>query len=208
MIDYTCPHCGQKYSLGEEWSGKEALCPKCSHVIQVPASAPGSATAALAAMGAVAAPPRPPAPPPGFQMIPQPATLRMMESLRSTRPWVNFLAVLGFIGCGLMVLGGLFITMVGASTGLHRSGMGIPPYLGILYLFVGAIYFMPSYYLLKYGGAIGRFLRTGAVWDMEAALESQKSFWRFVGIFTLVMLCLYALLLVGMLLFVASATRS
>ena len=48
------------------------------------------------------------------------ASPRLTQALRSTRPWVLLLAVLGFIACGLMVLGGLFFMVAGAVD--HETG--------------------------------------------------------------------------------------
>jgi len=70
-------------------------------------------------------------------------------------------------------------------------GSGIGAVLGVTYILMGAIYFVPAYYLRNYGRRIGQFLRNGSMMLAEAALEAQKSFWKFVGILTLVVMGLY-----------------
>jgi hypothetical protein len=54
----------------------------------------------------------------------------------------------------------------------------------------------PVIFLNKYASRIAEAEGTRTPEDLARALEAQKSFWRYVGIFTLVMLCLYALLFV------------
>jgi len=39
----------------------------------------------------------------------------MLGSLKSTRPWVMFLAILGFVGLAFMVLGSLMFIVVGSA---------------------------------------------------------------------------------------------
>jgi hypothetical protein len=52
---------------------------------------------------------------------------------------------------------------------------------------------VPAWYLFSYAGALGSFLQGGAVAELEAALDHQKSFWKFVGILTLISMVLAVL---------------
>src|ERR1700691_1860841 len=72
----------------------------------------------------------------------------IVEQLRSTRPWVTFLSVMGFLGAGLTALVG-FGTMVAPSFVKESGGMAIG--IGIVYLALGASYLWPSLSLLRYG---------------------------------------------------------
>jgi hypothetical protein len=129
----------------------------------------------------------------------------VVELLRQTKPWVTFLAVLGFIATGLMVLGGLIITAAGGLGGQKGS---FPAALGLLYVGLGIFYVFPSLFLLRYGNAIRELTVGGGVPALTEAIKQQKSFWRLVGIMTVVMMCIYALVLVGMVIFgVATAMK-
>jgi len=104
-------------------------------------------------------------------------------ALAATRPWVRLVSILLFAGAGL----GLLAAVVAmAATGQFAGG---PPALlvGLLQAFSCALYLVPAYFLYKYSGAIGDFLLSGAAAELEVALVCQKSFWKFVGILTLVM---------------------
>lgn len=122
-------------------------------------------------------------------------TEAMIASLGQTRPWVLFLAVLGFIGSGFMVLASLVMLVAGGAGAAMGQGGAEMPFLAtlgifVLYVAMAALYVYPSYQLFKYGAAIGRIRLTGAE-AIEEALRRQKSFWRFLGIATVVVMALY-----------------
>ncbi|MFM2318147.1 MAG: hypothetical protein RLZZ215_768 [Pseudomonadota bacterium] len=121
---------------------------------------------------------------------------RVLVSLRKTRPWVLFIAVLGFISAAFMLilslpmfLGGGMMGMSGlegvdASAGL--AGTGLMVGMGVMYILLAVIYFIASLYLLRYASAIKRATTGLSLSDMEAALEAQASFWKLVGILSVV----------------------
>ncbi len=111
-------------------------------------------------------------------------TAGMMDSMRSIKPWTKFLAVLGFVFVGLMVLLGAGF-MLFASMFPHQKNM-FPSFMGFLYILFSILYFVPAFYLYKYSSAIADFLRSNGAGDLESALSYQKSFWKFVGILTLI----------------------
>lgn len=127
-------------------------------------------------------------------------------ALKQTRPWVLLLAILGLIVVGLMLLGGLGMLAAGAFAGSvggaggaggAAAPTGMPTALfagmGVGYLLIAILYLYPIIKLFKFSGAISRLSVSGAVRDLEVALQQQKSFWKFVGILTLVMMVLYAI---------------
>ena len=108
----------------------------------------------------------------------------MMDSMRSIKPWTKLLAILGFVGVGLMVLFGVAF-MVFANM-LQQQKNAPPPALGYIYILLSILYFFPAFYLYKYSASIGAFLKSNGSLDLESALSYQKSFWKFVGIVALI----------------------
>ena len=104
--------------------------------------------------------------------------------LNQTRPWVKFLAILGFIVLGIIVLCGL--AMMSGSV-MNAPGFGAA--FGILYLVLALLYYMPCLFLYRYSKAISTIPSTGQA-GLEEALKQQKSFWKFMGILTAVVLCI------------------
>lgn len=103
-------------------------------------------------------------------------------ALAGTRPWVRLFAILMFLGAGL----GLLVVIVTMVTGGFR---GAPAALAaVLQVATCALYVVPAYYLYKYAAAIDTYLQGEAPADLELALGYQKSFWKFIGILTAVMM--------------------
>jgi hypothetical protein len=117
-----------------------------------------------------------------------------VEALRQTRPWVFFLAILGFIGSGFMVLAGLAVVAMGS---VMRETNQYAPWLGLIYLVLAPLYIAPSIKLVKYAGAIRRLTLSGDTGDLEAALLEQKGFWKLVGVMVISLIVLYVLILIG-----------
>jgi hypothetical protein len=116
--------------------------------------------------------------------------------LQATRPWVKFLAIVGFVFIVLMWIIGLWMCF--ASSALSTQP-GMPrmfgPVFGIIYILLSFLYFMPCLFLYRYGKAIAAIPSTGQS-ALEEALKNQKSLWKFMGILMIVVLCFYALIIV------------
>jgi len=131
---------------------------------------------------------------------------RAIDLLRQTRPWVMFLSVLMFLSSGLMVVVGF--GMIAMSMVVTKTTNPLGPWLGLFYLPIGAFYVYPAIKLWSYASAIANLGTSRATNDLEAALEQQKSFWKFCGIGAIVMMGLYAVGMVGMVVFgVATAMQ-
>lgn len=115
----------------------------------------------------------------------------MLGALRATRPWVLFLAIVGFVFMGLMVLG-----MLAVLTGVGAAPTDAPrlfgPGMAFFELVMIALYFFPCLFLYRYAKFIGQIQSAGQP-ALENALWQQKSFWKFMGITMIVMLCFYLL---------------
>jgi hypothetical protein len=119
-------------------------------------------------------------------------TRNMIDSLVKTRPWVLLFGILMMIGCGFLILGGIAMFALGGMAGLGGEGFGPMAGAGIgaAYLVLAALYFFPALYLIRYAGAIKRIGPANPA-AMEEALAQQASFWRFVGILTVVVTLIY-----------------
>ncbi|HKT32739.1 MAG TPA: hypothetical protein VJS89_09660 [Gammaproteobacteria bacterium] len=132
----------------------------------------------------------------------------MLDSLRRTRPWVVFLAILGFIFTAFMLLAGIWVFAAFSIIGAIPAQQPLPRFFGpVLGFGVGAaeivaavfMYLLPCIILFRYGSAIGRMAPGNIQWAVEEALARQKSFWKYLGILMIVLLILYVLLFVGIL---------
>lgn len=122
-----------------------------------------------------------------------PVTSLMIDHLRATKPWVRLISIVLFIMSGLIIVGGLAMMLMPFQGGF---GGGIGAFFGLLYIAFGIIYFFPAYFLMKYASSINQLLQGGGDVAMEDALGNQKSFWKFSGIMTLVVICIYGIMFV------------
>ncbi len=125
------------------------------------------------------------------------ATARAMDLLRQTKPWARLMGVVAIVMSGLiMVLGLALIGMSGANPRVFGPMAGVGAIGGVIYIGLGAIYIIPGIFLNRYATLIGTALRSNRSEDLEGALQAQKSFWKFVGIFTTIILSIYVLIFI------------
>lgn len=118
-----------------------------------------------------------------------------INDLNSISKWAQFLSILGFIGIGFMVIGALFALMAGNSSSFGRFNGGMNfTFLGILYLVMAVIYFFPVYYLFKFAMNMKNAVATNGSNDMNTAFSYLKAHYKFIGIFTIVILSIYLLM--------------
>jgi hypothetical protein len=119
------------------------------------------------------------------------------RSLNLSQPWVRFISVLNFVGVGLMVLiaVGIFATSaIGSFPPMREGAFGSTAgaiggaLLGLFYLALAGLYVAPGLFLFRYASAIN-LLKTGCTAErLEDTIKHQKSFWRYVGIFSVIAL--------------------
>jgi hypothetical protein len=118
--------------------------------------------------------------------------------LQESAKWSKFMAIIGFVGIGLMVLVSLFMA-IGFSA-MSASTMPELPFpmsvFSILYVLFAAIYFFPVYYLYQYATKTSAALHSKNKQLLADGLENLKSHHKFLGIFTLIIVSLYGFIFV------------
>ena len=121
-------------------------------------------------------------------------TSRAKGFLKETAKWCKFLSILGFLGLGLLFLSSFFISTIYASMPQSTS---IPFNLGtamtIFYIIMIAIYIFPLYYLHQFSVKLKKALTSKDDEVLANAFEVLKSHYKFVGVFTIIMLSIYIL---------------
>jgi hypothetical protein len=123
-----------------------------------------------------------------------------VDLLRRTRPWAMFLAILGFIGGGVMALATLFMG-IGAAAGASDFGgggdTGIVVALAAFYAVAAAMYLFVSVLLFKFGRAIGYLVQFNRNDELEEALDAQRRFWKAMGVIAIVTMALMVVAMIG-----------
>jgi hypothetical protein len=119
--------------------------------------------------------------------------------LRETAKWAKFLSIIGFIGCALIILVGIFAGSVMATTmgelgGGFGSGMGVV--MAVVYILFALLAFFPYLYLYRFANQMQVALRNNDQAALTTSFGNLKSCFKFVGILTIIVLAFYALALV------------
>jgi hypothetical protein len=123
------------------------------------------------------------------------------DFLKETAKWAYFLSILGYVGIGIMVLFGLFASVIFSSMGNAMAGMGglggsFKVMMSAFYLVMAALYFFPVYYLNKFSTNAKRAFKDNDSEVLTASLGYLKSHYKFIGIMMVSIFVLYALIFV------------
>ena len=128
--------------------------------------------------------------------------------------WAKFLSIVGFIFCVLIAIvavfgGSFFRTLMNARFGDQfgpqaEAQMGAAASIGavaftIVYLLVALLYFFPCLYLFRFSNKMQLALRTNDQVQLNTSFKNLKSWFRYMGILTIVALSIWGLaFLIGM----------
>ena len=115
---------------------------------------------------------------------------------KETAKWTKFLAILGFVGIGLMVLGSL--VMLFAPSSLMSNGdfpFGGKIFMMLLYLAFAVLYYFPISYLYQFSENTKKAIENNDNNAIRDAFEFLKSHYKFMGILTIILLAFYAIII-------------
>jgi hypothetical protein len=121
--------------------------------------------------------------------------------LSEAAKWGRFLAIVGFVVCGLIVLGG--IIMVLSANRLQNEMSDYPGYrrsafsvfgagLAFVYIVVAVVYFFPCLFLLRFSNAMKIALAGNDQDQLTESFKNLKVMFRYVGIILIILLSIYA----------------
>jgi hypothetical protein len=120
-----------------------------------------------------------------------------LNHLNTTRKWAMFLAIMGFIFLGIMILVGLIagIFLSAFKSEMDSSGLtGIM--MGVFILIMAAVYFFPLLYLFRFSKFTANAVQTLDKQELYKAIKNLKSYFVYIGILIIIVLAVYAVALV------------
>jgi len=109
--------------------------------------------------------------------------------------WAQFLAIVGYVAMGLLVIVAL-VSMFALSAIGKIAGSGFPMGLvGLLYIILAVIYYFPVTYLYKFSVQTKQAIQIQNEGLLTSGFQNLKSLFKFMGILTIVMLSLYGVAL-------------
>jgi uncharacterized membrane protein YesL len=124
--------------------------------------------------------------------------------LSEAAKWGKFLAIMGFIFCGLLVIIALFAGTMMASMmsgfGGSDAAAGAAGVSGMaltfVYIVFALIYFFPCLYLFNFSSKMQAALRSNQQDSLNTAFRNLKSCFKFMGILMIVILAFWVLAIV------------
>jgi hypothetical protein len=115
--------------------------------------------------------------------------------LKTTSSWTHFYAILGFISIGICVLTALVMFAINGQMPVGIFFQGYFTTMGILFLIMAGIYVFPALYLLRFSQKTNKALKEGNAHVLEEAFRNMKSYWKFIGIMSIIWIA-FAIILI------------
>lgn len=118
--------------------------------------------------------------------------------LKETANWAYFLAIIGFIGIGLMVVfGALFGVILQSMPVNPYENVGVNvSYFGLIYIFIALVYFMPVLYLFNFARKMKAAIQSKNNEVLASSFKNLKSHYKFIGVLTMVIISFYVLAII------------
>lgn len=118
--------------------------------------------------------------------------------LKETAKWAKFLAIVGFVFIGLMIVAALFMTF---AMGDLMGEAGLPGimsggFLGAFYLVFALLYFFPILYLYRFASKMKIALANDDQTFLQDSFQNLKSHYVFIGILMAIILAFYVVMIV------------
>ena len=130
--------------------------------------------------------------------IPQLTSKSVIYLLKAAK-WGKFLAILGFIVSGLLIVGGILMSFVLNMVSEEMIPLNMPfspKILSLIYIIIAAIFLIPVVFLNSFSNNAIKAVNLSSTEKMTASLKSLKNLFVFVGISTVVLLALYTISLI------------
>ena len=136
----------------------------------------------------------------------------VMGNITIASKWAKFLAIAGFVFCGICVLAGIFMaTRSDFSASMQNQGFSNKTYLyrrpglggitGIMYIFFAVIQFFPALFLFRFSNNLREAVYLNDQYLLNQSFKNLKKYFQFIGICILIGIILY-LFLFGIILMV------
>ena len=119
-----------------------------------------------------------------------------VSHLNEARKWSMFLAILGFIGVGFILIAAIFVGAIFSFVGDESLPAGLGFGLSAFYVILGVAYFFPIYFLFKFSQKAKLAVQERNSLSLVETISNLKLHYKFIGIMSIVMMVLYPILMI------------
>ena len=117
-------------------------------------------------------------------------SIESISYFNQIRKWTKFFSILGFLFIGLVIVGGIAISLFFSK--FDQSGGKIPfVAMLLMYIVMAVIFFFPVLYMFNFSKSAKSAIENNNSYDLSIALKNLKSHFKYIGIFTIVILSIY-----------------
>ena len=122
--------------------------------------------------------------------------------LNEAAKWAKFLAIMGFIVCGLIVLIGIFAGSIFSRMSSYRSfdtevnTSSFAAAAAVIYILIAVLYFFPCLFLFRFAVKMKTALMSDDQNTLNTSFQNLKKTFRYVGVLTIIVLSFYILALI------------
>jgi hypothetical protein len=120
-----------------------------------------------------------------------------LSHLDTTRKWAMFLAIIGFIFLGLIIIIGLIAGTFLTAFNSGEKGLGIPEslmFIPVLLLIV--IYFFPVLFLFRFSKHTSHAIQNFDKLELHKALKNLKYYFAYLGVLIIIVFSIYIVVLI------------
>jgi hypothetical protein len=120
-----------------------------------------------------------------------------LKYLNTARKWAMFLAIIGFIFLGLIIVIGLIAGTFLTAFNSGEKSLGIPESLMFIpVLLVALLYFFPVLFLFRFSKHTSHAIQTLDKLEFHKAMKNLKSYFAYIGIMIIVVFSFYIVVLI------------
>jgi uncharacterized membrane protein len=120
-----------------------------------------------------------------------------LKNLNTTRKWAMFLAIIGFILLGLIIVIGLIAGTFLTAFNSGEKSLGIPESLMFVpILLLAVIYFFPVLFLFRFSKHTAHAIQTLDKQELHKAIKNLKICFAYIGIMIIIIFSLYIVALI------------
>ncbi len=119
--------------------------------------------------------------------------------LKVTSKWSKILAIIGFVSLGIMVIAGVISALFLGSASMSDTNMssitgGLGGVMAFVYIIFAIVYYFPLIYLYRFSTNIKSAVDGDDQNQLSIAFEYLKKHYKFIGILTIAIIILYAII--------------
>ena len=130
-------------------------------------------------------------------------TIKTRDALGQAAPWMKFLGIVGYVGIVFMAVFGVGFMIFGFAFSGSKPFGSMFPLVGLVYIAIAVALFFPVRFLMRMAKASKQYRASSVAMDLEAVAVNLKKLAKFYGVFMIVVLAIYLVVIVGMIVFAA-----